>query len=146
MSGWTSLLAMFRALLAVTEILRWQLCLTFQGSTNLCGVTMERSWASFMNVVHTHWDTDTLNLTCCHFGSTKRLKVFLPHPPSPYIQHACTICHELHPSSLMLVMYMFVISLCVLTASTTDISWIGKREIFWKKEQLPELDSKHDRQ
>ena len=28
----------------------------FLGSTKLCGVTMERSWASFMNVVHIHWD------------------------------------------------------------------------------------------
>ena len=28
------------------------------GSTKLCGVTMERSWASFMNVVHLHWEID----------------------------------------------------------------------------------------
>ena len=43
-------------------------------------------------------------------------------------------------------MHMFAISLCVLTALTSDISWIGKKETFWKKEQLPELDSEHDRQ
>ena len=40
------------------------------GSTKLCGVTMERSWASFMNVVHSLWDIDITILTCCHFGRT----------------------------------------------------------------------------
>ena len=42
----------------------------FWGSTKLCGVTMERSWASFMNVVHSLWDIDITRLTCCHFGRT----------------------------------------------------------------------------
>ena len=51
----------------------------FLGSTKLCGETMERSWDLLVNVVHTwiKFVTCMDQLTCCHFGSTQGLKVFL---------------------------------------------------------------------
>ena len=46
------------------------------GSTKLCGVTMERSWALFMNVVHLHWDDYTQGLHVAILVEHKAQKFF----------------------------------------------------------------------
>ena len=65
------------------------------GSTKLCGVTMERSWASFMNVVRLHWDDYTQGLHVAILVEHKAQKFFFPtHPHLTYITRApCTCMH-----------------------------------------------------
>ena len=62
----------------LTEILYFILCSgsLLWGSTKLCGVTMERSRASFMNVVHLHWDDYTQGLHVAILVEHKAQKFF----------------------------------------------------------------------